>query len=691
MDVTNQEYAAVERLRDEFLRTYYHEQIGEFVTGYPKDGTVFHVEYDDLYRYDSDIADDVIEAPGQSQKLLEEALATYDLPVDVSLDGASVHVTDTKRAMPGRGVEDLTVNDLGRLVAVDCQIEEVTERKSRMKIGAFRCRQCNRVSREAQEFNDTTLPPECENCGRQGPFEIVEHKCEWVDQRKLKLESPPEANNNASVEAYCLGDMADAAGGKLHDKAGSRVRVIGKLEADKSSLFGGRDNTPVADEYVVVKGFAWGGELNEDIAVEEHRDMVEQYAGREDAVDLFARSIHPSLVVTEQWETAIEMCTAWVFGAQRIDPPEGDTIRGDIHMLFVSDPGMNKSNFASKLAELSPQCLLKDSEGMSSEVALTAAATREGFGDGQWSIKPGAGPKANGGHLILDEVDKGPDGFLNGMHSLLEGEQVLKVEKAGKEATLATRFGFMALGNPKDGSFDRYDSISEQVDLHDALMSRFDLICAMEDSPGEEHDTDVANGVLDSIDESARIQDAELAPEDANATQREVPKDVMRAWVQIAREEITPQLTDDAKAQLAEYYVDARGLNDESETDTAPTTARTLMAGWRLSAAFARVELSDTIEPRHAKRAIRLSKYVVGLNYDPDSGEFDAARTNEAPSTQQQRRDAIKKFVRENGPVEVSEVKDAVDVDDDTVERDIEKLKQKAVFYEPTTGEVKKT
>jgi len=489
--------------------------------------------------------------------------------------------------------------------------------------------------------------------------------------------------------AYALGDLADPEEGTLADRAGKRVRVVGEVKASMTSLFGGRgENEPTTEPYLVVQSFDWAGVDESDVDIEAHRDRVEELASEENAVELFARNIHPSLVITEQWETAIEMSTAWLFAAPRIDPEGGDTVRGDIHMLFVSDPGMNKSNFAGKLAELSPQCLMKDSEGMSSEVALTAAATREGFGDGQWTIKPGAAPKANGGHLVLDEIDKGPSGFLNGMHSLLEGNQQLHVEKAGKEATLATRFGFLALGNPTDGTFDPYgSSIAEQVDLHDALMSRFDLICTMEDVPGEEHDESVASGVLDSVDESARLDHGNLKQEDAQTTQGDISRDVLRAWVEIGREEVQPMLTPEAKAQLSEFYVETRGLNDGDEGNQAPVTARSLMAGWRLSAAFARVELSETIEPRHAERATELSKAVVGLNYDPDTGEWDANRTTETPSTQQERKQAIKSCVGDaDAPISVDEISDQTGIDADTVAEEVDAFVQATVLYEPQTG-----
>jgi len=669
---------------DEFLDDYYRDEIGKLAQKYPKDQQSLYVEARDVYRKDPTLLDDFIEHPDQFTEYLEEALRNYDIPADVSLGGAHVRVTDHNDYLNRRGLDSLNQDDLGRLVAVRCQLGKVSERKPRLRVGAFECQRCGNLNRIPQSFTEGQEPHECQSCERQGPFNLNDSQSEWVDQRKIQLETPPEVKSGAEIVAYCLDDLADPPGVDIQEKAGSRVTVIGKLEADKSSLFG-RNSEPVADEYFIPHSFVWGDNLTNEVDVDDYREQVTEVASHPDAIELFKQNIDPSLVITDDWEDALEMGTVWLFAGPRIDPPEGDTIRGDLHMLFVSDPGMNKSDFASKLAELSPKALVKDAEGMSSSVALTAAATQGGFGDDSWSIEPGALPKANKGHLILDEIDKGPDGFLEGIHSPLEGNQTLNVEKAGEEANLATRCGFLALGNPTDGRFDPYEPIAEQVDLHPALMSRFDLICTMEDTPDRETDEAIAAGVLNSIDESARLDHGELDHEDANAVAGEVDRDVMKAWVKLARQEIHPLLTEDAKEVLREFYVDTRQLNGE-ESEKTPTTARKLVGGVRIAMALARVELSESVEKEHAKRAVELSKKVIRHNHDPESGEFDANRTTEQPSSQQERVKTIIKAIQDDQKTP-TEIKQATGIDMDVIEHRLEKLSQKGAVVNPAGDE----
>lgn len=672
----------------EFLSRYYEQDVAELAQHYPKERQSLYVEFADLYQYDADLADDYLEKPNQLHSELEYALTEVELPVDVSLGAAHVRVTDSKGYVDRMGVGELASEHTGNYVALRAQIGDVTGRMSRIEEAAFECQRCGTMTKVPQPFLKFQEPHQCQGCDREGPFSVNYTQSEFVDQRKVKLEEPPEEQVDGSGEeiiGYCLHDLVDVGGENgLQDKAGSRVTVLGEIRIDDRELFSRGDSEPVVDEYFLPKAFVFDDGEDEELDVEEHRDAVETFANRPDAVDVFRKSIDPGLEITKKWDMATEMATAWLFAAPRIDPENGDMIRGDLHMLFVSDPGMRKSVFAENLAELSPQCLLRDAGGMSSEVGLTSSASQDNFGDGKWTLTPGALPRANGGHLILDEIDKGPTEALGGIHGALEGDQKLKVNKADIQATLATRVGFMALGNPVEGRFDEYEPIAEQIDLDPALMSRFDLIVTMQDQPDKEVDDDIASGVLDSIDESARLEYGDLDESEAETVTPEVPRKVMQAWVKIARTEVNPLLTAGAKEILREFYVDTRQLNGE-DSETPPATARTLVAGVRISMAFARCELSETVEERHAQRAVNLSKTVVGENFDPETGDFDADRTTETPSTQQQRVDAIREAIQ-GEQMTVEEIVEETGISKSKVENRVQKMYQNGKAIQPENG-----
>lgn len=81
----------IERFK-EFFRKYYRNQIVELAQNHPGKQRSLYVNWNDLNRYDSDIADDFITKPDQMREYAEEALRLYDLPVDVNLGSANVRV-----------------------------------------------------------------------------------------------------------------------------------------------------------------------------------------------------------------------------------------------------------------------------------------------------------------------------------------------------------------------------------------------------------------------------------------------------------------------------------------------------------------------------------------------------------------------------------------------------------------------
>jgi len=168
----------------ELFSTYYREELGELAQGYPKDTSTLYVEYDDVYRYDPSLADEWVTHPEQMQRHADQALASYDLPVDVDLSGATVQLADSRRAMDTLGVEDLGEHTLGKIVAIEAQVGDVTVSEPRLETGEFECERCGTLNPTTQSFEEAQQPHECSGCERAGPFSLKASKSEWVDKAR---------------------------------------------------------------------------------------------------------------------------------------------------------------------------------------------------------------------------------------------------------------------------------------------------------------------------------------------------------------------------------------------------------------------------------------------------------------------------------------------------------------------------
>jgi len=696
----------------EFFRTYYRDEIGVLAQHYPNEHRSLYIEYDDLYTHDRDIAEDYLEKPDEMRAFAEEALSLFDLPVDIDLSGANVRLTDTRDAMESISLAELEAEHIGDFVAITGQIEKVTKVDPNLETAHWVCQRCTTPTPVDQGRNEVQQPHECVGCERQGPFDLHVGKSDWVDQRKLKLGELPAERTTSSGQhrpVYVQGDLCHFGGENgLADRAGEQATVLATVNVDESSLRG-KNATPDGDIWLEAHSIAFEDDDLHDIDIQAHREEFETYAARDDAPDLCARSIAPELLAEgdEEMEAVMEASVAWLFNGYRVDPEGKGTFRGDLHFALIGDPGKGKSTLLSALDSIAPKSVFRSGTGLS-KVGLTAAAVQEEFaGTSEWSLEPGVLPRANGGHCIIDEVDDVVDEKTKAIHDALEGDQMVKVDKAGIEADLPSRTALFASGNPTDGRFDRYSPVAEQIDLDPALISRMDILLSVQDIPDPDHDSDVADHMLESFDELSRAEIAERGQQveqvEGSTTEGPVPKDVLRAWVAFARENVFPVLTAEAKEELKEFYVEVRDLNGghsgDGGDDPIPATPRTLEAGIRLSVAFARVNLSETVEKEHAERAIDLSRQVVGMNYDPESGKFDAGRVDTGtPKSQKDRRKALRELLQDMQPndssdgVDEEELLDAAEeqgLDRNKCEGDIEYWRQRTAVYEPTLGEVR--
>jgi replicative DNA helicase Mcm len=661
----------IERL-EKFLSNYYKEEIAK-IAQHPNDRKSLWISHKNLYRFDPDIADDLRKDPDAILDYIEEALPLVDLPLDVDLSHVTVRVTDlddTHVYSPG----EIRKEQGGKFVGIHGILERVTNTSDLPETLVYQCQRCPTKTEVPQTPTEGELqePHECRNCERQGPFKIVEDESEWSDYVKIRIDSRPDSDYEGKITGYVLNDLIDVGGDQgIIGRNGEPVTVYGEVKRVQKKS--NKANNLLFDHHLKVNSIEFVRD-DETVDVQEHKDEFMELANQPDAVDKFAESLAPNLHATDAWDTAFEFGVAYLFGSPRIDIPQGPTYRGDLHFLIVSDYGMGKSDFSTDIEAYSPKCISKSTTALSSGVGLTAAATKDDFGEGQWTLKPGLLVKANGGHLILDEIDKGPD-ELTDMNDALEGKQQVDVEKAGQSATYESRTGLMALGNPVEGRFDPHMKISEQLGISESLLSRFDGIVTMEDNADKDQDENVAESYGRAYTEAQQSEYGEEG--ELDYLDRPVGVDVGQAWVKYAREEVNPILQYEQFEELKDWYADdVRQLNKsfagdgEGENMPVPATVRVLGAAVKMSIAFARVHLRDEVKEEDVERAKKLGKRLVKQNWNGE--RFDPPE-NKGDNPQKSRH---KKITNECGGnvYTATEVSDITGIDRGAAEKDLKQM-----------------
>ena len=642
--MTIQEFDLPARWRTLLIENY-NEAIHNLQVSWP-DIRSLEISYREIESFDPDFALSIIEEPDANIQAAEQALRLLLSELGSNKIVAFVRIIELPPDS-NRSVRRLRSDDLGSMISVDAIATKIGKVLPRTYEGVFVCAACGHPSRVSQPNEQELVEPvECfqidGGCGRkrnQTKFHQRVEESILIDTQFIELQEPPE-NLRGGVQPERILCIAE------HDLAGQlnpgdRVTANGVLFV-RSQRKSGKD-TPIFDIFMRIHSIQRENIPLEEIQITEDEEReIKELARREDIHDLLTRSIAPSIFgMTRQKESLMLQ----LFGGVASKAKDGTRLRGDIHILLMGDPGVAKSQLLSYMAQISPRG--RFTSGMSASAAgLTAAAVQDSAADGRWTLEAGALALADLGLASIDEFDKMNENDRSSMHEAME-QQRISVSKAGINATLSTRCAILAAANPKAGRFQSVSEVpfTQQINLKPALISRFDVIWLLTDQPQADHDSMIANHIMNNrarstpeilIEKGSEVDPSKSAKHDGvDKKEGIVNRELIRKYVAFAKRSIHPKLTDEAQESLREFYVETRRKGGESH-DSIAISARAIEGLYRLAQASARVRLSEVATIEDAERSIRLTRFwrheLMGENFDEttlQSGKKATTRNRE--------------------------------------------------------------
>lgn len=509
-------------------------------------------------------------------------------------------------------IREVKAGKVGSLVRIKGMVTRVSNVKPLLTVATYTCEACAyEVYQEvnARQFNPLVQCPS-ERCktNRQNGRLLLQTKASKFDKyQEVKFQELPDqvpmGHIPRSLTVYLRGELTRTC------EPGALITICGVFlplpySAQRQMQMGLITETYLeATDVINHKKRYSAMESSEEM---ENAVLKLQESGN--VYEMLSQSIAPEIYGHEDVKKALLLL---MIGGVTKRMDEGMRLRGDINILLMGDPGVAKSQLLKHISTVAPRGVYTTGKG-SSGVGLTAAVVRDTMTK-EMTLEGGALVLADMGICAIDEFDKMEEGDRTAIHEVME-QQTVSIAKAGITTTLNARTSVLAAANPIYGRYNKKLSASQNINLPNALLSRFDLLFLLLDVANYEKDEALARHVT-YVHRFSKNPDMTFEP---------VRPEVLRYFIAIAKQ-YEPSIPENLSGYIVEAYVTlrqqdandharqqqfARGQHHHQTSDAnhaqTAMTARQLLSILRLSQALARLRFATEVIHQDVDEAIRL-------------------------------------------------------------------------------------
>ncbi len=568
---------------------------------------------------------------------------------------------------------------IGKFVMLEGIVVRASPARPMVMEAAFKCKWCGAMAFVLQSGPFLTAPNACSapECRRKSAFDFVQEESSFIDSQDVRIQERPEDLPPGQLPRWLdikllERDLVDAA------RPGDHICAVGIARAHATRLpkvgqlrlF----TLQLDTNYIDVES----KEPEKVLITPEEEEKILELSKDPEIHNKILQSLAPSIYGNEHLKEAVMYL---LFGGTAKHFPD-ITIRGDMNVLIVGDPGTAKSQLLQYVSKIAPRGLYTSGRGTTA-AGLTAAVLRDKTGG--MTLEAGALVLADKGVAAIDEMDKMRTEDRVAIHEVME-QHTVSIAKGGIVATLNARTSILAAANPTLGRYDPYRTVSENISLPVTILSRFDLMFILRDVPEEVKDAKMTEHIL------------ELHKRGVIATEAPIDSDLFSKYVSYSKN-MHPALTSEALDCLKDFYLRMRAASETEGTPVA-ITARQLESLVRIAEARARIALKDKVELEDAERAIEIMKISleqVGIDISSQKFDIDIIMTGKPKSLRDKLSiilGLITTMEKETGMVDKERLMERLQTEYDVIggeaERMINQMIKEGTLFEPKNGFLKK-
>lgn len=540
----------------------------------------FEVSYLDLSHYNTIIGVWLGDAPDIIIPILSDAALAMVRRFYPNLDikKITVRITNLPIIDNIRDLRQIHLDSLVRTKGVVTRCNDVLPHLLQIK---WKCDKCGQIHGPFEVSDEKIYPPSfCAACNSKGPFKMEDGSTLYRNYQRITIQEPPNSVPPGRLprtkEVILLDDNAGMVRpGEEIDVTGVYKHVM-HVKQTGFAVF----STIIEANYVLRSG----DNYNVMSITEEEKDQILKLSQSDDLEDRIFDAIAPAIHGHRDIKAAIAMS---LFGGTRVEE-KGHTVRGDINIILLGDPGTAKSQFLQYARDIAPRSIYTTGKGASA-VGLTAALHRD-HASGEWTIEGGALVLADGGVCLIDEFDKMSDKDRNSLHEAME-QQTISISKGGIVTTLQARCSIIAACNPIRDRYQPSLSFLENSGLTEPILTRFDVICVVRDIIDQVADENLAKFVC------RNHQGYEQPSGD-------ISRDLLKKYISYARANVHTKISGADKNKLSNLYSDLRKQSDAYGGQSI--TVRNFESMIRLAEAHARMHLRQNVTDDDTNFAIKL-------------------------------------------------------------------------------------